>query len=134
VWTVRNKVDLGSAAAAENQPENLAANLGQEAALKAIAISARRGDGVDDLVAALCGFAAEFFGSGEAGAITRQRHRDLLSDTAIMLRCSIAGGGRGEELIAEDLRSATRSLGRLLGQVDVEDVLEALFKNFCIGK
>ncbi|HVD85111.1 MAG TPA: hypothetical protein VNC42_12895, partial [Bradyrhizobium sp.] len=39
-----------------------------------------------------------------------------------------------EELAAEDLRIAARSLGQLLGRVDVEDLLDVIFRDFCIGK
>ena len=42
-------------------------------------------------------------------------------------------GGR-EELIAEELRSAAVALGRLTGRVDVEDILDVIFRDFCIGK
>ena len=43
--------------------------------------------------------------------------------------------GRGqEELVAEELRLAARALGRLTGRVDVEDVLDVIFRDFCIGK
>ena len=42
--------------------------------------------------------------------------------------------GKGEELTAEDLRSAAHALGRLLGQVDVEDILDIIFRDYCIGK
>jgi tRNA modification GTPase len=38
------------------------------------------------------------------------------------------------ELAAEDLRLAARALGRLTGRIDVEDVLDAVFRDFCIGK
>jgi tRNA modification GTPase len=48
-------------------------------------------------------------------------------------RC-VAVVGQGEELAAEDLRAAADSLGRLLGRVDVEDILDAVFREFCIGK
>jgi tRNA modification GTPase len=41
---------------------------------------------------------------------------------------------KGEELVAEDLRSAAHALGRLLGRVDVEDILDKIFGEFCIGK
>ena len=41
---------------------------------------------------------------------------------------------KGEELVAEDLRAAAHSLGRLLGRVDVEDILDKIFREFCIGK
>ncbi len=39
-----------------------------------------------------------------------------------------------EELIAEELRLAARALGRLTGRVDVEDILDVIFRDFCIGK
>jgi len=44
-----------------------------------------------------------------------------------------AAEGR-EEIVAEQLRLASRSLGKLLGRVDVEDVLDVIFRDFCIGK
>jgi tRNA modification GTPase len=39
-----------------------------------------------------------------------------------------------EDLIAEELRLAAWALGRLTGRVDVEDVLDVIFRDFCIGK
>ena len=39
-----------------------------------------------------------------------------------------------EDLVAEDLRVAATALGRLVGRIDVENVLDALFSGFCIGK
>ena len=42
--------------------------------------------------------------------------------------------GDGRELAAEDLRTAAHSLGRLLGRVDVEDILDVIFREFCVGK
>ena len=42
--------------------------------------------------------------------------------------------GQGEELAAEELRRAATSLGRLLGRVDVEDILDVIFREFCVGK
>jgi tRNA modification GTPase len=39
-----------------------------------------------------------------------------------------------EEIAAEELRLAARALGRVTGRVDVEDVLDQVFRNFCIGK
>jgi tRNA modification GTPase len=66
--------------------------------------------------------------------ITRERQRRLLEDTAAALERSVAAIGHGEELAAEDLRAAAYSLGRLLGRVDVEDILDVIFREFCIGK
>jgi tRNA modification GTPase len=39
-----------------------------------------------------------------------------------------------EEIIAEELRAASQSLGRLTGRVDVEDLLDVIFRDFCVGK
>jgi tRNA modification GTPase len=58
----------------------------------------------------------------------------LLRETAASLRRSIDVAGKGEELVAEDLRAAAHSLGRLLGRVDVEDILDKIFREFCVGK
>jgi tRNA modification GTPase len=86
------------------------------------------------LIAALVRYAQEFFGSAEAGLIGRQRQRDLLQQAAASLQRSMEVVRRGEELAAEDLRSAAYALGRLLGQIDVEDILDVIFREFCIGK
>jgi tRNA modification GTPase len=48
---------------------------------------------------------------------------------------ALAEGSEGrEDIIAEELRLAARALGRLTGRVDVEDILDAIFRDFCIGK
>jgi tRNA modification GTPase len=120
-WIVRNKIDLASA--------NVAAWAGSR-----FAISASRGDGLAELIAALVAFAQEFFGSAEVGLIGRQRQRNLLQQAALSLQRSMEVIGKGEELAAEDLRSAAYALGRLLGEVDVEDILDRIFREFCIGK
>jgi len=117
VWIVRNKIDLG---AAGPQGE--------------FGISASRGDGIPELVDALVKFASEFFGATEGAMVTRARQRDLLSRAADSLRRSLDLVEEGEELAAEELRAAAYALGRLLGRVDVEDVLGAIFQKFCIGK
>jgi len=121
VWLVHNKIDL-------------VGNRRGTGAVREFRISARRGDGLSDLIAALIRFAQDFFGTTEGGLITRERQRRLLGDTAVALERSLAAIGQGEELAAEDLRSAAMSLGRLLGRVDVEDILDVIFREFCIGK
>jgi tRNA modification GTPase len=119
-WTVRTKIDL--------EPRQV------DAGRFDFRISASRGDSVKELIAALVGFARDYFGSEEGGLIGRERHRQLLRETADLLRRSIAAIGKGEEFIAEDLRAAANCLGRLLGRVDVEDILDKIFREFCIGK
>lgn len=120
VWIVRNKIDLGGAAA--DQP---AGEFG---------ISASRGDGIPELVEALVKFATDFFGTTEGALVTRARQRDLLGRASDSLRRSLQLVEEGEELAAEELRAAAYALGRLLGRVDVEDVLGAIFQKFCVGK
>jgi len=86
--------------------------------------SASRGDGIQQLFAALIAFAQDYFGSGEGGLISGKRQRKLLQQTAVSLERSIDAIEDGEELAAENLRIAAHSLGRLLGRVDVEDILD----------
>ena len=125
VWRVRNKIDLVATA------ETLR---GGKTGEKTFVISARHGDGIAELLSALVGFAQDFFGATEGGLIARARQRGLLQQAAASLQRSIAAIGKGEELAAEDLRSAAYALGRLLGRVDVEDILDVIFREFCIGK
>lgn len=130
VWTVRNKIDLD----ADRQGGSGSAGVGTDDGRADFAISACQGDGVAELISALVSFAETFFGGGEGGLITRERQRKLLQQTSQSLQRSIAVMGLGDELAAEDLRSAAYTLGRLLGRVDVEDILDVIFREFCIGK
>jgi tRNA modification GTPase len=125
IWRVRNKIDLEAA-----RPLAEAAAPG----LRSFEISASRGDGVPELIAALVDFAQRYFGGTEGGLISRTRQRKLLEETATSLRRSVAVVGQGEELAAEELRLAAHSLGKLLGRVDVEDILDVIFREFCVGK
>ncbi len=127
VWVVRNKIDLDMS----GEPAGRLQGAGQGTDFQ---VSARRGDGVAALVAALVDFARDYFGAGEDGLIGRERQRELLRETVGALERSIAVMGSGEELAAEELRAASYSLGRLLGRVDVEDVLDVIFREFCVGK
>jgi len=75
-----------------------------------------------------------YFGAAEGGLIARVRQRELLEQAAASLEQSMSAVNQGEEFAAEELRSAAFALGRLLGQVDVEDILDVIFRDFCIGK
>jgi tRNA modification GTPase len=67
--------------------------------------------------------------------VTRERQRAHLHETVLALRGAQAAAAEGqEEIVAEQLRLATRALGKLLGRVDVEDILDVIFRDFCIGK
>jgi tRNA modification GTPase len=130
VWVVRNKIDLvGNGSEPRSTDRPLA-----EGPKAEYAISASRGDGIQDLITGLVSFAQDFFGAGEGGLITRERQRNLLQQTADALQRSLSVIESSEELAAEELRVAGQALGRLLGRVDVEDILDVIFREFCIGK
>ena len=75
---------------------------------------------------------ARRFEATGAPLITRARHRAALEECLAALRRYDAAAL--PELAAEDLRLATRALGRITGRVDVEDLLDIIFRDFCIGK
>jgi tRNA modification GTPase len=98
-----------------------------------LAVSVKTGQGLDTLLAALAQLVQASTGSGDASPpLTRQRHRRALTEAADCLDRSLAAGA--PELIAEELRLALRSLGRMTGRVDIEDLLDVVFHDFCIGK
>ncbi|WP_293865281.1 tRNA uridine-5-carboxymethylaminomethyl(34) synthesis GTPase MnmE [uncultured Alsobacter sp.] len=97
-------------------------------------ISVRSGQGMARLVAALSSWATEE-SAGEPALVTRARHRACIERAIDDLGRGL-GGLKADrlELVAEDLRLAVRSLDELVGRVDVDHVLDALFAGFCIGK
>lgn len=117
---VFNKADL--------MPDNAAREEG------AVYISARTGQGLGDLVSVLTARAARLAGTGETPSLTRRRHRLALEECLAGLDRALGGSGRMPELAAEDVRLAARALGRITGRVDVEDLLDVVFRDFCIGK
>ncbi len=105
---------------------------------EALAISVRTGAGMAELLAAVEARVEDLL-AGAAGAamsLTRLRHRNALEDCRRALERAAAGiaAAAPAELVAEDTRLATRALGRITGRVDVEDVLDVIFREFCIGK
>ena len=125
VWLVHNKIDLD--AGGPTEPD-------EGGAQPEFRISAARGDGLSELIRALVDFAQEYFGTSEGALIGRARQRKLLQETVESLSRCMQVVGQGEELAAEELRIAAHSLGRLLGRVDVEDILDVIFREFCVGK
>jgi tRNA modification GTPase len=120
---VLNKIDLASTTKAE-------ADTG------VIAISAKTGEGLDTLRAALVAFARGNYSGAETPLITRARHRQEIERARAALAAFLACAEAGDhpELAAEHLREAADALGRLTGRLDVEDVLSQIFSEFCIGK
>jgi len=123
-WIIHNKADLF-----ESRLHPLSDFAGS------FEVSALTGQGIERLVTALGKFARDFLSGAESALVTRERHRVLLREVADALRRAMGVGSAGsEELVAEELRLAGRALGRLTGRVDVEDVLDVIFRDFCIGK
>ena len=118
---VVNKSDLGAA------PQGVSADH---------LISAKDGSGVDALEQAIAQFVDQYAVSVEAPVITRQRHRARLTQGLSSLQAARDALAQdvGAELAAEDIRMALRQLGSIIGVVGVEDVLGAVFSEFCIGK
>lgn len=100
--------------------------------LPAFMISAKSGIGLPDLLDHLRGEVVSRFGGGEAAVVTRLRHRQALEETVSAL--DRMRSAPLPELAAEDLRVALSALGRITGRNDIEDVLDLLFSEFCIGK
>ncbi|MGH6922295.1 MAG: tRNA uridine-5-carboxymethylaminomethyl(34) synthesis GTPase MnmE [Propylenella sp.] len=114
VWRVSTKVDLGS-----RIPD------------QAIPTSARTREGLEYLIDRIGGAAAFRLGSGSE-IVTRERQRGEIERAAATL-AEIADA-KADEIAADLLRSASEAIGRLTGRIGVEDVLDRLFREFCIGK
>jgi tRNA modification GTPase len=119
VLCVVNKADL------LREPEPVA--IEGRAALK---LSCKTGLGLEALVERIAAAARDNLGGSEV--LTRARHRAAVEEAKTAL--DRARGAGQLELKAEDLRLAVRAIGRIAGRVDVEDVLDLIFKEFCIGK
>lgn len=103
----------------------------------ALLVSARTGLGLDELRKAIT---EAVLGEGglalEEPLVATERQRLLVEDArgAVAAAWEGARRGAGEELIAEDLRSAIRALGRITGEELVPDLVDEIFRRFCIGK
>lgn len=97
-------------------------------------VSGRTGQGLPKLIEMIQSRISEL--AGQSGIATRERHRFAMSSASGSLRDALVNLESGEvyELVAEDIRSAIRSLDSLIGRVDVEMLLDDIFSSFCIGK
>ncbi|PLX38197.1 MAG: tRNA uridine-5-carboxymethylaminomethyl(34) synthesis GTPase MnmE [Hyphomicrobiales bacterium] len=121
IWLVRNKVDLIDSDAEQTTSD-------------VFDLSVSEGTGLGALTDALEGFASDACGRGESVLITRARHREnLVACRDGLRRVSVAESGM-LEVTAEELRSAGDAIGRIAGKIGVEDLLDVVFSEFCIGK
>ncbi|HTH17033.1 MAG TPA: tRNA uridine-5-carboxymethylaminomethyl(34) synthesis GTPase MnmE [Magnetospirillum sp.] len=95
-------------------------------------VSARTGEGMDALLAVLEKEVADRFATAAAPALTRARHRAAVEECVAAL--TRFDPEAEIELAAEDLRLAATAIGRITGRVEVDELLDVVFKEFCIGK
>ncbi|MEM9106103.1 MAG: tRNA uridine-5-carboxymethylaminomethyl(34) synthesis GTPase MnmE [Pseudomonadota bacterium] len=122
-WVILTKADL------ETHPKQ-----DSSGTIKEIPCSDKNEAGTRVLFEALTHFAEETISVGEAPLATRERHRAYLSECLKGLASAIGSTHLPTELRAEDLRRAADALGRITGRIDVEDLLDVIFRDFCIGK
>lgn len=97
-------------------------------------LSVKTGEGVSDLLDRIMGLASEAAGDSSDVLPSRLRHTALLREALGFLAEALDATDRDVELRAEDLRQAADRIGRISGAVDVEDLLDVIFSEFCIGK
>ncbi|MCB9963645.1 MAG: tRNA uridine-5-carboxymethylaminomethyl(34) synthesis GTPase MnmE [Rhodospirillales bacterium] len=97
-----------------------------------IGISVTHNLQIDHLLARLTDRITALLGRNDAPALTRERHRRQLQECVACLEKALTAPL--PELMAEDVRLAVRALGKITGRVDVEDLLDIIFSEFCIGK
>ncbi|NNF76916.1 MAG: tRNA uridine-5-carboxymethylaminomethyl(34) synthesis GTPase MnmE [Rhizobiales bacterium] len=125
IW-IRNKGDLGDPG--ESAPQRSPVSL---------VVSAQSGEGVVDLLALIQASASERFELTEDIGVVRQRHAECVTNCAGHLEAALKLSGQDHfdtELLAEELRLAARALAKIGGRIDVEDILDRIFGEFCIGK
>ena len=91
--------------------------------------------GVDGFLDKLAARIVQANSAQNSPIITRARHRWALEATLHGLEAGLKGNlEQAPELVAEEFRSAATALGRITGEIDTEDLLDAIFSSFCIGK
>lgn len=127
---VANKADLIGEGAGHRRPSPDLLPSGA----RAVFVSARTGFGIGSLLNELTGAVGKRTSAGAELSFTHLRHQHALEAVIGMLRSALLAKDDQLELFAEDLRGANRELGRITGRVDVEDLLDLVFRDFCIGK
>jgi tRNA modification GTPase len=130
---IGTKADLAADPTREDRGRESIATSGSSDAVP-LMVSSVTGQGIADLLDLLGERAKEAVGGAGDVLPSRLRHVELLRETAAHLEAALQGDDRDIELRADDLRLAADRLGRISGAVDVEDLLDVIFSQFCIGK
>lgn len=102
--------------------------------LDVVPVSSKSGDGLNGLFDAVTAIVEERMSQREAPVLTRLRHQRALEEAIEHLKRFEQNAGLDAVLAAEDVRMAVRSIGQVTGRVGVEDMLDIVFSDFCIGK
>ncbi|MFS8047167.1 tRNA uridine-5-carboxymethylaminomethyl(34) synthesis GTPase MnmE [Rhizobium sp. BR 314] len=97
-------------------------------------ISSTSGDGLAELHQLIIDDLRDRSPSLSLALPSRLRHRTLLKQSLDTLSVAVSSDNQGLDIRAEHLRQSANSLGRITGRVDVEDLLDVIFSEFCIGK
>lgn len=128
-WLVLNKADIAEPSVLDEAEAHWAGE-----GLAVSRLSARSDAAVSTLRERLALHVAEALSGAEFPAATRLRHAERLAEARSYLARALSDIGLEVELAAEDVRLAARSLEKITGRVDPEDVLGRVFSTFCIGK
>lgn len=99
-----------------------------------IQISTMKSNGLDELLDYISQKVEKVGHGDDQGLVSRLRHRNYLQSCLEHLRRSISSDGDNPEIVSENLRLASQALSKIVGTVDVEDLLDVIFSEFCIGK
>jgi len=104
--------------------------------LAILPISAKKGQGLDDLRTLLSSSQSSVKAGGESTLVSNIRHYSALKEAKeALLKASVAlDERRPTDLVTQDIREALYSLGTIVGEITTDEVLDNIFKNFCIGK
>ena len=122
LW-VRNKTDLGDFQESE--------------AFETLDISTTNEQGIPELLNAIEAIVAQRFTETESQGVLRMRHAECLEQVIDHLNRGVrmlSSSGFDAEIVGEEMRLALRSLGRIAGRVDIDDLLDVIFGEFCVGK
>ena len=103
-------------------------------AREGLSLSLKTGDGLEALEKMLQQKLQQKLEGDGAPLLTRPRHVHALQEAREHLRHGLHAPDGQPELLAEDLRLAMRAIGRITGRVDVEELLDFVFRDFCVGK
>ncbi|MEP3276463.1 MAG: tRNA uridine-5-carboxymethylaminomethyl(34) synthesis GTPase MnmE [Stappiaceae bacterium] len=127
VWKILNKADLGDLEATTGLSTDKQSN-------KTLLLSAKTGLGIDLLIDEITKFCREYWLGSESALINRSRHQKLLKNASMALGRALENKNQPLEIRAEEIRFACDEIGRISGRVDVEDLLDVIFGEFCVGK